>query len=690
MTRYKKFAVCLLSTSALAPAATAQDVTFGLEGNAGLIDMPVAGMFPDWETAASYSHFAGTSRYSIGFQLLPRLETTVHYGTIGSLGPDGLFDASIDLKYQLLAETETWPAVALGFRDFLSNGVYSSEYLVASKTLARDFTVTGGVGWGRLGTANVLGQPFGPRAPQIATEPGIDHLFQGDVGAFGGIEWRTPVDGLSLKAEYSSDAYVQEAGAGGISPKTQWNFGLDYAPFDGVSLGAYYNYGTEFGLRVTFHGNPRRPVVSPDLGSGPVPIKARPAGYSTDSSWTENAVATTALAGGLVPVLAAEGIVLEEMRLGGDTIDLYVRNQNMPYMSKAVGRIARTLTVALPPSIEVFRITPVTEAGLAAATLEIRRADIEAQAETPDAGPRSWQTTRVLDAENHLDGDGTWRRAPDSRFEWAIFPTLPVNFAAEDVGLDGVLNGTAAVRLGDGFSLNAAVSQRLFTTVDLDMTPSPSPTPVRSNFALYNDGSPSLDRLTADYLFKPGADTFARISAGYLETMFAGVSGEVLWKPVGQNWGLGLELNAVQQRDPDQLFGLDDYQTVSGHGSLYVDTGFHDLEAQLDVGRYLAGDYGATFTLSRHFPNGWEVSGFMTLTEMSFADFGAGNFAKGIEVTIPLRWTMPVDTRSTLGVSMGTFTGDGGARVDVANRLYPMVRDYDEIDFEETWGAYWQ
>ncbi|HSF91926.1 MAG TPA: YjbH domain-containing protein, partial [Paracoccaceae bacterium] len=267
---------------------------------------------------------------------------------------------------------------------------------------------------------------------------------------------------------------------------------------------------------------------------------------------------------------------------------------------------------------------------------------------------------------------------------------VPISLDSGSLGFDVLLAGTASLRLGQGMSINGAVSQKIFGSAATDAEPSDSPTPVRSNAALYNDDGPSIDRLTADYVFKLSPTTFARVSAGYLETMFAGVSGEVLWKPVAQNWGLGFEVNAVQQRATGNLLGLDDYQAVTGYASLYVDTGFHDLEAQVDVGRYLAGDVGATFALSRHFANGWEVSGFVTLTDMSFEDYGDGNFTKGFEITIPLRWTMPLDTRSTLGLGLGNYSGDGGARLNLNNRLYPTIRDYESIDFEESWGAYWQ
>ena len=49
----------------------------------------------------------------------------------------------------MLEETALTPALALGLRDMLGTGIFSSEYLVASKRLGRaDLTL--GMGWGAL------------------------------------------------------------------------------------------------------------------------------------------------------------------------------------------------------------------------------------------------------------------------------------------------------------------------------------------------------------------------------------------------------------------------------------------------------------------------------------------------------------------------------------------------------------
>ncbi len=213
---------------------------------------------------------------------------------------------------------------------------------------------------------------------------------------------------------------------------------------------------------------------------------------------------------------------------------------------------------------------------------------------------------------------------------------------------------------------------------------------MRSDAGLYNNRGPVVQRLTADYQFKLAPALYGRVSAGYLERMFGGVDAEIVWKPANQNWGVGADLAFVKQRDFDQMFGFQAYETTTGHASLYWNTGWHGLEAQVDLGRYLAGDWGGTFSLSRRFTNGWEVSAYMTLTDVSFADFGDGNFDKGISLRIPFEWTLPFESRSATMVSLGGYGNDGGARLNVANRLYPIIRGNDTTDLYETWGAYWQ
>ena len=67
------------------------------------------------------------------------------------------------------------------------------------------------------------------------------------------------------------------------------------------------------------------------------------------------------------------------------------------------------------------------------------------------------------------------------------------------------------------------------------------------------------------------------------------------------------------------------YSTIVA--SLYYDLP-RDWNVQFDAGKYLAGDYGATFSFSRTFNNGWEIGAYATLTNVAFSTFGEGSFDK--------------------------------------------------------------
>ena len=213
---------------------------------------------------------------------------------------------------------------------------------------------------------------------------------------------------------------------------------------------------------------------------------------------------------------------------------------------------------------------------------------------------------------------------------------------------------------------------------------------VRTDVVKYAQESDlEINRLTADYTWRPGDDLFARVSVGHLEAMFGGVSGELLWYPVESRLALGVEANYVRQRDFDMLLGFQDYDVVTGHASAYYDLG-HGFQSQLDVGRYLAGDWGATVSLDREFNNGFKVGGYFTLTDVPFDDFGEGSFDKGIRVSVPLSFITGKPSRETISQTIQPVLRDGGARLNVSNRLFPTARDYRADELSSGWARFYQ
>lgn len=108
------------------------------------------------------------------------------------------------------------------------------------------------------------------------------------------------------------------------------------------------------------------------------------------------------------------------------------------------------------------------------------------------------------------------------------------------------------------------------------------------------------------------------------------------------------------------------------------------------MGRYLAGDVGATMSVDRVFANGWRVGAYATVTDASAEDFGEGGFDKGIRVTIPVNWALGTETRRGLDLNFRPSGGDGGARVSVDDRLYQSIREYHTDGLDPDWGRVWR
>ncbi|MEL6476216.1 MAG: YjbH domain-containing protein [Pseudomonadota bacterium] len=782
-------------------------------GITGLIEMPSAEVQPDAQITVTTSFFSGFLRNQISATILPGVEAAFRYSALGDLGTvpgqNTLFDRSFDIKVRLVEESRNWPSIAIGLQDFLGTGIFAGEYIVATKSfLDGDLKLTGGVGWGRFASVGAFDNPLTELSDRFNDRTGAGNTggnvnfgeyFSGpNVGVFAGVQWRTPIEGLTVTAEYASDDYDFEDAAGAVDVEVPINLGLSYRPLDGVEVGAYYMYGSEFGVRVSLSANPFKPLALTDGEAAPQPLIERPAPPNARSPeilgevrelFTGTAVTTDFTAAGLSDVSVEErlggvrwaeatvapsagfecpanaataidaeyGVVdavtfrhpqgrvlctvalrpagqqairltqvansshptdwhgqetlrqqvvealvaeLDADELGLFGIDLsptraevYIENTKFRSTPRAIGRTARALSRTMPPSVETFEII-VVESSLPVVAVSLTRSELEDQVNRPDAARRAWLAAEVADARpiGLSEIPGVAEQYP--RFTWGISPAVPVNLFDPDqpARFDLSVVASAGIEFLPGLSINGDISQRIIGQLDDIERDSDSVLPrVRSDFAEYlREGEPAITRLTGDYITKLDDDIYGRFSVGLLERMFGGVSAEVLWKPANQSWGIGAEVNWTQQRDFDTLFSFQDYQVATGHVSLYWDTPWYGISTQIDAGRYLARDLGATLTVKRRFANGWEFGGFATFTNVPFNEFGEGSFDKGLFLTIPLNWALPFESRSEFSTVLRPLTRDGGQRLIVSNRLYPIVEDFDRQHLRANWGSFWE
>ncbi|PZX18272.1 exopolysaccharide biosynthesis protein YbjH [Palleronia aestuarii] len=703
--------------------AVAQDSRSDLNfyGVTGAIDTPTAESRPDGQLDVTVSDWSGVNRNTLSFQILPRIQGSFRYAKFSGLdyfGFDDYYDRSFDLSAVVLREGRVLPALKIGLQDFVGTGLFSGEYLVATKSFASGrLTLSAGLGWGRLGSYEDIGAPFGDRPAPDAGRGGefnVDQWFRGPAAPFGSVIWR-PDDRWSLMAEYSSDAYDVETGQGRapssaiVDRSSPFNFGATYRINDAVSLGAHYLYGSEIGVKLTFSANPYRPPQNGSVGPAPRPVNARTPRAAAPELWVESWVADPNAAPQLTRVVNDEltdaGMEVESFTvLDANTVEIRVRNYTYDASAQAVGRIARALTRTMPTSVETFRIVT-SSGGLPVSAVTLRRSDLEAIVNAPDAAAQLRAVAGIGDAGPRPRG-AYLNPEMFPRFDYGIGPFIrrlyfePENPYRFDIGVQA----DASYEPLPGLVFSGQVSKRLYAGTTDSVRQSNSVLPrVRTDQAIYNEeGDPSLDRLQAAYYFRPGRDLYGRVTAGYLERMFGGVSGEILWKPVTSRLAVGAELNYVRQRDADLGLGfadctvnclareeIEEYDVATGHVSVYYELP-EGFRVQLDMGRYLAGDTGATLGLDRTFANGWSVGAFATLTDVSSDEFGEGSFDKGIRFSIPLSWFTGRPSRSSLGTTLRPVTRDGGARLNVSGRLYDRVVDGHERRLDEQWGRVWR
>lgn len=697
------WALCVVAAFDAGSAAAQDRPTYSSFGTVGLIDMPTAEAAPDGEFALSVTRYSGVLRTMLTFQIWPRLSGTFRYSSIEEYdGDETRYDRSFDMQYLLAEEGDLTPAIAVGLRDFGGTGLYASEYVVFTKRFRETLLLTGGIGWGRLGSFGSFDNPLGlindgfdnrPGGPQSIDEVGrveFDTFFRGPAALFGGVEWR-PSDRLSFKAEYSSDSYEAEVQRTGFERRTPFNFAATYRLRNGVDLTGFALHGSEFGLMANLAFDPGKASFTSGREPAPPPVvPVSVADQRAADSWGQMPGET--LAARVAAALKPQGIELESLSINGSTATVRIRNGAYDAAPQAVGRTARVLTAVLPGAVSTFRIVPL-ERGIPVSAVSLRRADLEELELAPDGTWQSFARADTADAAgSRFDPAGAPAREYPA-LNWNIGPYTQQSLFDPDapVRADVGVQLGFGLDLAPGVILSGSVRQKVLGNLDESTRSSNSVLPhVRSDVVLYDKTEEAeLTHLTAEYFFRPGPDLYGRLTAGYLERMYGGVSGEVLWKPVDSRLALGAELNYAVQREFDSGFGFQDYDVFTGHASAYYDFGGGYL-GQLDVGRYLAGDWGATFGLDREFGNGFTVGAFFTLTDVPFEDFGEGSFDKGIRISIPLSWLAGEPSQRGFGTVIRPITRDGGARLSVRNRLYGITRDYHAPELQDSWGRFWR
>lgn len=653
-------------------------------GKIGLMQTPTARLAPAGDFRFNYSRIEPYERLNVFVQPIDELELGFRYTNVLNrlYGPAELSgnqtykDKSIDFKLRLWQETAFVPQVAVGITDAGGTGLFSSEYLVASKRFG-DLDASLGIAWGYLGSSGNIGNPltrlsprFGTRSSQVGWggTPSTSAFFRGPAALFGGLQYHAPWRNWVLKAEYDGNDYSKEPQGQRIKPRTPLNLGVVYRYHPQLDLSLSLERGNAVMFGLTLHTSVAGLYV-PKVSDPVAPrVGARP--LSDEPIWAATAIA--------VSEMSQWGV--SKIEQAHDNLLVHIDSAGGAHWEERVDRIAAVLHRDAAPNITAFKLV-ISESGLPVTERLILRAPWVRQ--NSQYLPPSEREQAVVAAAPALkagaDQQVLWER-PASPFGYAIVPSWQQNIG----GPDGFLLFRLGVslpmsyRLSENTSITGAVDTNLVDTFDKFKYTAPSNLPrVRTYLREYMKTSRfNLPNLQITHTGRLTSNQFFSAYAGYLESMYAGVGGEWLYRPWHSPLAVGVDLNRVRQRDFDQHFGFGKagsqtgYQTTTGHATTYWDTGWKSTRVKLSVGRYLAGDVGATLDVSRTFSNGVSVGAWATRTNVSAEQFGEGSFDKGLYLRIPFDVLTTTRGGSVANLVYSPLTRDGGARLNRAFSLY--------------------
>lgn len=679
-----KLAPAPSTTSVLArdPVITGNDW-----GGIGLLQTPTARMAKAGELSVSFSRAYPYSNLNVTLQPFDWMELGYRYTSISGTpyGPASLSgnqsykDKSVDLKLRLHKESAFLPELSIGGRDIVGTGLFSGEYVVASKRTG-NFDWSLGLGWGSLGSAGTLSNPlsiisgkFNSRSTSgvggaQGGEARFGNYFRGRTALFGGVQIQSPWDPLILKLEYEGNGYRTPAPFTISEPKSRFNFGAVYRYSPSIDLTFGVQRGNVATLGVALH-YPLARLSTPKINDPVLPrfVAERP----IVADWTSTAK----------DVSDQTGWSVAEIRKHGSVLQVELANADAVYWREMIERATAILHRDAPADVEEFRFI-YKGRGTALADIGVNR----------EQWVRS-KTQPLLPSEHLAQSAPRNRPAADIATSASIFRSdaspltgnvgfhLKQNFGGPDafVLYQASIEGSSEWRLSENTWVAGSLNLRAFDNYNKFRYTADSSLPrvrtfVREFLTTSRVTIPNLQLTRAGQL---SSNQYFSVYGGYLESMYAGAGAEWLYRPFRGPLALGVDINGVRQRNFDQKFGLRDYRVMTGHATAYIETDWNDVLAKVSAGQYLAGDRGVTLDLSRRFSNGVVFGVFATKTNVSAAQFGEGSFDKGIYFSIPLS---AMFTRSTPDV--GTFTWnpltrDGGAKLNRAFPLYDMTKVRD-------------
>ena len=662
----------LLLVSCFSAPARAGDEPFTSPSNygvTGLLETPNARVMKEnrYRLGATQVH---PYRYYFGtVGLFDRVEVNGRF--IESLGiptqtGSSSKDKAFDFKLQILKEQKYLPAFSVVVSDPTGTRIYASQSVVLSKQIF-PFDFSFGFGNGRLGKEQLPEQGEGFKIEMFSNPS----AWWQDALPFGGIQF-APADWITLMAEYSPTRYERQT-RDPAQPKyfqeavpSKFNAGVRLKPFRWAEIDVSWQRGQEIGVSasVSFDiGRPILPIYDPPYRE-PEPLRRDP------------------IADRIAAALHATGF--SDIGVEGDDFSLRIDAENDRYFftPSAVDALLDAIAPIVPPGYEYVRVR-IKENGIPMAEFLTTTAALEGLREGRIPRNRFFE----LSAFRTQDIGAPIPRTVNRRwFDWGVGPSFemfindPSRYVSYRLGVTAYLHaftwkgGTAVLGV-------EAYPFTTVTTADAQL----SSIPVRSDIALYKEQTVSVGQLFFEQIGKGESQIYGRAAAGLLEIEYAGVDAEVALPLFRGRLIADAGGSLTRKRAPDDPFaftGSTWYRTALLGARLNIPEA--DLWFDVKGGRFLAGDYGALFSVSK-FIRGVTLSAWYSATDTSiFSDsFNRGYHDKGISVVIPIRLFLGRDSRTAYRFSFSPWTRDVAQDIYHHRTLLDFIGRNTEISLDK-------
>ena len=675
-------------------------------GELGLNTVPSARMDTEGTTRFTVSRFKDYTHAALGFQLTDRLyvglrqtaESKSFNGETLHLYP------GLDAKWMLYPEKRFVPQIAVGVQSAFGHKRMAGEYLSLSKRY-ENFDFTFGFGWGRFATRNGLPNPILFNQLNSGSNRAIDgenpnnpsDWFKGDMALFGGLEYATPINGLSLKTDWNSDGWTAEKTAdNNFNAPAPWSVGLSYKPLSWVDTAIAYAGDNSVMARLTFTGN---------VGAWP---------WSNAPDYTGIAMKPNRPELSLASLFDDDDDTLEEN--GDDSQSQFITEERMGLTNifttariteanltlkdfipspKQIGDAARYLANIAGADPEMI-LLHLRSYGLQGIDISMSRKDFErAYINHQGSAEEIWQNTNFHPNQQDTSFSKTLSQMvgtkPEGHFKINLIND--VSLSEEDSGL--LYRTALGLSYTEYFKRNFMSYQSVRLNLrdnleKLNEYRGISLLPVRADIDTFTRNRILFDRSYFMGLATVAQDIHIASAFGYLEEMYAGLSGEILYRPFGKNWAVGAESALAFKRDPYTFsaLGPNGDHILTGFLNGYYEIPDTGTTIKASAGRFLAGDIGGTLGATNEFKNGVKLAADISVSSHSDPDVYGGktNLYTGIHLTLPLGSLSFLPNGSSIITNAAPLGRDTAQRLDNPTSLYDRTEPLSYRHITRQWS----